>query len=376
VGGWQRRQTRLKVDGVIGPITLARTRIALLPPPAIDVGRAVSLSRRYRQTLGWQAFTSSILRLLGFSLSIPEEPNFVSEVARWQRTQGNLLVDGIIGPQTLGAMRPVLQSLTTVDVLDTRRVLSSHEFELDSVLLRRLERELTHEAPEAADLFVTEVAFGLPQGHQHLTSLAAAGVPGIGPLESKAMRDGVSRPDDPRLAFDPAQQRRHFLRRTVCQSVPLALAEGRAHFDLLHRTVLGSPSRQTQFEFIGEALHVVQDSFSEAHTERSWGGPGGFHPIIFIRFFGFDGSLRHPIEHQVFPPPDPRDVITARGSLIPWARESVTSSREFLLMVLRQLASPPAPAVRAAELRRFMDRHMFLSPSHTPTTRFYPSCPP
>jgi len=155
VGGWQRRQTRLKVDGVIGPITLSRMRIALLPAPAINVGRAVTLSRRYGQSLGWQAYTSSILRLLGFALSIPEEPDFVAAVARWQRTQGSLLVDGIIGPQTLSAMRPVLESLTTVDLLDTRRDLSSHEFELDSVLLRRLERELAHEAPEAADLFVT-----------------------------------------------------------------------------------------------------------------------------------------------------------------------------------------------------------------------------
>jgi len=377
VAGWQRRQTRLKVDGVIGPLTLPRMRTALLPAPAINVGRAVRLNRRYRQSLGWQAYTSSILRLLGFAATIPGESVFAVAVARWQRTQGSLLVDGIIGPQTLRAMRPVLESLTTVDLLDTRRDLSSHEFELDSVLLRRLERELAYEMPEAADLFVTEVPFfGKPLGHQLLTSLAAAGLPTIGPLESEAMREGVSRPDNWLLAFNPAQQRRHVLRRTVCQAVPVALSEARDHLDSLHRTVLGSPTRQIQFEFIGEALHLIQDSFSEAHTERSWDRPGGFHPILFIRFFGFGGSLRYPIEHQVYPPPDPRDLITAGKTLIPWARESVTVSREFLHLILRHLYSPPPEAVRRAELLAFTDRHLSLSPSHTPTRHFYPSCPP
>jgi peptidoglycan hydrolase-like protein with peptidoglycan-binding domain len=376
VAHWQQRQSGLAVDGIIGPSTWVRMRAALGPAPVINVDRAVRLNHQYRRSLGWQAYTSSILRLLGFITYIPAERGFAAAVARWQRSQGNLLVDGIIGPQTLAAMRTILEAIASFDDYDAGRALSSQELALDPVLMRQLERELEYEAQRAPEPFVTELAFGRPQGHQHLTATAAAGLPGIGTLEATALRNGVTRVDDPRLAFAPPEQRRHTLRRTVCQAVPVALSEARNHLIALHGTALSSSPRRIQFEFIGEALHLIQDSYSEAHTERQWGGPGGFHPILFIRFFGFDGSLRAPIEHQVFPPPDPRDVITVRGgSLTPWALESVRASRAFLQMMLRHLASPGSPT-NAAELRAFMDWHLALSPSHTPTRFFYPHCPP
>jgi hypothetical protein len=207
-----------------------------------------------------------------------------------------------------------------------------------------------------------------------LTARAATGVPGITPADLRVLQDGVARPDaDFSKVFDPVEQKRHTLRRVVCQTQPDALSEARNHLIALHGNALapGRP-RADRFGTIGEALHVIQDAYSEAHAERRFGPPGvPPHPIVFIRFFGFDGSCPHPVEHRVVPPPDPRDVILApSGALTRPAAESVSASNEFLRMMMRHLASPTAPT-NPAELRAFMDRHLVLDPRHTPTRHFY-----
>jgi hypothetical protein len=62
---------------------------------AINLDRAVWLNRHYARLLGWQAHVSYILRILGFTIYVPDERTFAEAVARWQRRQG-LPVDGIM----------------------------------------------------------------------------------------------------------------------------------------------------------------------------------------------------------------------------------------------------------------------------------------
>jgi hypothetical protein len=333
---------------------------------------AVRENRRYARSLGWQAYGSAIMRFLGFITVIPSESVFASAVARWQSGR-NLAPSGIIGPQTLARIRAALQSLKSFAGDDTRLRESSQEIPPDPAVLRQLQREFQYEAGDEADKFVTEQVFGFPQGHKHLTELAASGLP-ISAADLDALKEGVARVDDLTKAFDASEQHRHTLRRNKCQPVRDALSEVRNHLMRLHSLALTAPLRRTQFELFGEALHLIQDSYSTAHTERVWGGPGSIHPILFIRFFGFQGSCTFPIEHRVVPPPDPRDTIKAGGTLTPFAKESVSASREYLEMALRHLRSRGSPTI-ARELRAFMDRHLLLSPSHTPTTFCYPTCP-
>src|SRR5262245_41018775 len=65
---------------------------------AIDIDRAVRLNRQYRQSLGWQAYSGRIARLIGLTTSASSEQAFAVAVAHWQQRQSGLAVDGIIGP--------------------------------------------------------------------------------------------------------------------------------------------------------------------------------------------------------------------------------------------------------------------------------------
>jgi peptidoglycan hydrolase-like protein with peptidoglycan-binding domain len=334
--------------------------------------RAVKENRRLARSLGWQAYASSIMRLLGFSTFVPSDSAFAAAVAAWQSRQG-LRPNGIVGRQTLAGIHAALQSLTSFPGDDTRPTVSTQEIPPDPGVLRRLQREFQYEAGDEADKFVTELAFGIPQGHKHLTELAASGLP-IRPEHLDALKDGNARTDDVTKAFIPNEQKRHTLRREKCQPVPDALSEARNHFVRLHSMAIAPANPKAQFEMLGEALHLIQDSYSEAHTERRWGRAGTVHPILFIRFFGFQGSCKFPREHRVVPIPDPRDNLRNRGLLTFAAKESVSASREYLNMALRHLASSGSPSI-PSELRVFMDRHLSLDPGHTPTSFCYPGCP-
>jgi len=334
--------------------------------------KAIQENRRFARALGWQSYATALMRLLGFVNTIPNETTFAAAVSRWQQAR-NLPHNGIVGTQTLARMRAALQSMKFFPGDDPRPTVSSQEIPPDPSVLRHLEREFQHEAGAESDKFVTEQVFGFPEGHKHLTELAAAVLP-ITTVDLDALKEGVARVDELAKAFDPPEQRRHTLRRFKCQPVADALSEARNHFVRLHSMALGTPGRGAQFELFGECLHLLQDSYSTAHTERQWSKPGGVHPIIFIRFFGFHGSCTFPLEHRVVPPPDPRDTIKAGGALTPFAREAVLASREYLSMALRHRGSPGSPAI-SRELHAFMDKHLLLSPSHTRTTFCYPACP-
>jgi hypothetical protein len=238
-----------------------------------------------------------------------------------------------------------------------------------------------HQVREA-DPFVTRVqpVPGLPghaEGHEVLVRMAAVGLP----VDLGGVLRGVIRPDRGGTSYwsfpsaalhasDPSEQRRHALRRTQATSLPAALAEIRQQFVLLYRRALAARSRPgVAFEWVGEMLHLIQDSYSQAHVVRAYrAGPGGSHPIRGVRWFNFSlipgRSSRGPDEHDA--PTDRRDVIWASsGVLKPEAEIARDASRELLLLMLRHLRAPTAPT-NAAELSRYMARHLSSAAARTP----------
>ncbi len=91
-----------------------------------ELAHAVQLNRRYSQSLGWHAYFNQLARLLGFTTYSPNEQEFARAVARWQRDQRVLTVDGVVGPTTWSQMRLALRIKQTHKVLSkTPRVLCS-----------------------------------------------------------------------------------------------------------------------------------------------------------------------------------------------------------------------------------------------------------
>lgn len=231
------------------------------------------------------------------------------------------------------------------------------------------------------DHFVVETRgpFGvvlIPEGHEVLTRRATIPL-ALSAAEIAALVEGVRRVDTVPLSyhFRPDEQKRHALRRELCTNMAAALTEIRNHLIRLHGVATGPRPRLDAMRWIGEALHLIQDSFSEAHTEREWSVTGPPHPIRFIRYFGPRGRT-YPDEHRVIPAPDPRDIITGPGGALRLAAvHSVIASNEFLRMMLRHLASPGAPS-QSAELRAFMDRHLVLSPTPREPSAWYSRCSP
>jgi hypothetical protein len=224
-----------------------------------------------------------------------------------------------------------------------------------------------------ADGFATRVqpVPGLPghaEGHEVITRVAAASLP----VDLPALLRGVIRPDRggnsyfnfPGAALhvaDPVEQRRHCLRRTPGTSTPAALSEIRVWFTTVYRRALGAPNRAAAFEWIGEAAHLLQDSYSKAHTERAFGaGLGGTHPIRKVRSFvlGVFPPRRSvgPDEHNA--PKDSRDDIYDSSARLKYeAGLARDATRELLVMAVRHLRTPTDPAI-PAEVRAFMDRHL------------------
>jgi hypothetical protein len=244
------------------------------------------------------------------------------------------------------------------------------------MLRGRPSRESEYEAAKDHFVIETRTPWGsvfIPEGHEVLTRRAAAGLP-FTAAQVNTLVEGVRRVDTVPISehFNPAQQMRHALRRDLCTSMGAAITEIRNHLRHLHRTALASAPAVCGF--MGEALHLIQDSFSEAHTQRLWSATGPPHRIQFIRYFGPRGRTA-PDEHQVFPTPDPRDIITAPGGALRFAAaRSVEASREFLIMMLRHLAAPGAPGI-TAEVNAYLVRHLALSATPREPRSLYPGCP-
>jgi peptidoglycan hydrolase-like protein with peptidoglycan-binding domain len=372
VARWQQSQPGLTVDGVIGPHTLPRLQAALGVVPNIDLARAVEDNRSWSRQLGWLAYRHSIAQfLLGFEY-FPADREFAERVAIWQQGRGDLTVDGIIGPATLPRMLAALEPIfdgsgsppPQPGVAVTRTPTG------------RMRRALEAESAGEGNYFVVQMRVGsrpiTPRGHERLTEDATLGLIPRGSAQLRDLLVGVVRVDDICKAFDPPEQRRHCLRQRMCQDQATALSQARDHLRRLHRIALSNAPNA--FEFAGEALHLIQDSYSNAHTERDLRPAGPPHPIRFIRFFGPLGCPA-PIEHQVLPPPDPRDiVIVPSGGLSPFSRAAVAASREYIAMLLRH-RSGASPGTISRELNTFLNQHLVLDPGHLPTSARYPRCP-
>ncbi len=142
-------------------------------------------------------------------------------------------------------------------------------------------------------------------------------------------------------AFNFSEQKRHSLRRDLSQPFTAALADIRAEFFRAHAAVLAERDPRRRMRLIGVVLHLIQDSFSPAHTERN---PASGWCLSYIRNFG---RGRAPREHGT--PTDSRDSITAAGSTA--ARTQATAaSRRYLQIVLKALRGVLAPdPIAAAE---------------------------
>jgi hypothetical protein len=238
-------------------------------------------------------------------------------------------------------------------------------------LYRELERGIDSAGYEfeGAESFYTKVTpipgIGNKEGHEILTRVAMRRLPLTG-ADQSALLLGVIRPDRggrsywnfPRSALESlkaAAQPAHALRPTPSSTVSAALRLIRARFAHLHRRAMRATSRSTALEWLGEALHLLQDSFSSAHVERV-GGTGRIRHIraFFIRL-GWPPLSRAPHEHNA--PSDPRDDVYLHGALRPEARAAIRASRAFLMMALRHLRAPRSPR-HGIELRAFMSRYL------------------
>jgi hypothetical protein len=255
--------------------------------------------------------------------------------------------------------------------------------------LREINAQL-QELEQEAEAFDTSV-MGSPQGHEIITRQAAAGLPGYSAADVAALVEGVRRADigSGVIGFVGAMagqfaansQRSHALRRSVCQPLLQAVREIRGRLVELHGLAVHAESRgqhRAAMEWTGEALHLIQDSYSPAHTERVHGA-GIRQPIKYIRYYKVGviptrpASRGAPLEHHV--PKDPRDhVLGPGGRLKPEATSAVRASRQFLQMMRRHFVSPRA-ASNATELTRFMSDHLILSRSRTEPSTHY-ACRP
>ena len=196
-----------------------------------------------------------------------------------------------------------------------------------------------------------------PSGHERLTQSAARGL-GLTKAELALLVEGVRRPDTASLSahIKPGEQRRHALRRTIFQGSKAARDDAVDHLRALHTRILapGQPPDE-RFRLVGEALHLIQDSYAPAHVHRD---PGG--RILRIRNYGPANlvPIIPPSDEHGFPV-DLRDSISSGRSatLRPEARAAIAASRQYLAMALRHLGKPPSPARVAADLNAFISRH-------------------
>ncbi len=149
-------------------------------------------------------------------------------------------------------------------------------------------------------------------------------------------------------SFLPSEQRHHALRATAGQSTSDALRDIVRDLREQHAAILSETNSRRRFYRIGGALHLVQDSFSPAHTERL---PGSRWCINYIRNFGWGTAPR---EHEK--PSDPRDEIARSPREAALAERA---SRRYLQIVLKAIhgrttPNPTASSEAAAEFDRFV----------------------
>jgi len=150
-------------------------------------------------------------------------------------------------------------------------------------------------------------------------------------------------------ATQAAEQRRHALRTTEAQATAAALGDIRSEFARVHALILREPNPRRRLRLIGVNLHLIQDSYSPAHSERDFARGGCY---LRVRHYGARiPGTGGPHEHEF--PADSRDSVTAPAART--ARAHATDkSRRYLQIVLKALRGGPAGLEAAAELTPFI----------------------
>jgi hypothetical protein len=205
-----------------------------------------------------------------------------------------------------------------------------------------------------------------PTGHETLTSQSAQGIL-TNATDLQALIDGVRRPDmiDPNDHIKLGEQRRHFLKADLKHSSLFAWWESIHHFRLLHQQILVIPGRLSQLALIGEAMHLIQDSFAPAHVVRDpktreitqvrYYGPGAFPSFLPMK--------ATPQAHTYLVDPEDNIFMPSGGTLKPEAQEAVQAGREYLSLALRHLGltQPQATAQIEQELEDFISRRLWFN---------------
>lgn len=150
-------------------------------------------------------------------------------------------------------------------------------------------------------------------------------------------------------SFAPAEQRKHALRATHGQTTADALRDILTEFFSQHRGILRERVPAERLRRIGRLLHLLQDSFSPAHTDRD---PGTAWCVRYVRNFG---RGRAPREHGK--PSDDRDLVT-HGPSASARRQATVASQQYLQIIAKALhgvtaGDPTATTEAETEVRRF-----------------------
>jgi hypothetical protein len=156
------------------------------------------------------------------------------------------------------------------------------------------------------------------------------------------------------FSLNKDEQKRHSLRREYGQPLPAALADVIGSLRAQHAGILAEGDPKKRLRRIGQALHLVQDSFSPAHTDRR---SGSGWCISYIKNFG-RGS--YPVEHGK--PSDDRDKIANPASRAS-AAAATAASRVYLAIVFKAIYGHTAPdpvavSESAAEFGRFVANNL------------------
>jgi hypothetical protein len=192
-----------------------------------------------------------------------------------------------------------------------------------------------------------------PPIHEDITraasQLVAAG-------DMAALIDGVRHPDIGVALTDhvmPDSQVNHSLRRFLWSSTNGALQEVRTKLGELHHEALTAATRAERWGYFGQALHMIQDSFSPAHAQRS-----GRTVSRLLNYGPVNLGLEELMFLEHIFPVDLRDYgRRLDGTFISEARLAVTASREYIRIALRHSKSAtPDPKTVAADLDAFFSR--------------------
>lgn len=150
------------------------------------------------------------------------------------------------------------------------------------------------------------------------------------------------------FSLNKDEQKRHSLRRDFSQAMPAALADVIASLRAQHAGILAEPNPLERMRRIGKATHLIQDSFSPAHTERR---PVSNWCISYIRNFGRGSAPR---EHGT--PSDSRDEIARSGFE---AGQATAATRRYLQIVCKAIfgrvrPDPAAVSEAASEFDSFV----------------------